>query len=49
MICGTQDSIESNQLLAGSSITDQQLNLPDSDEGQRGTDQHGAVMVRQFA
>lgn len=49
MICGSQDSIQSDHLLASSSITDQQHNIPDLDGGQRSIDQHGAVRVRQFA
>ncbi|KAF5889860.1 Uncharacterized protein DAT39_020440, partial [Clarias magur] len=36
-------SIQSDQLLAASSITDQQDNIPDSDGGQRSIDQHRAV------
>lgn len=43
----TQDNIQPDQLLANSSITDQNLHTPDSDEGQMGTDQDGAVTVQQ--
>lgn len=48
-MCGTQDNIQPDQLLANSSITDQQLHTSDSDEGQRGIDQHGAVTVQQVS
>ncbi|XP_034419413.1 uncharacterized protein LOC117751592 [Cyclopterus lumpus] len=40
-----QDNIQPDQLLANSSITDHQLH--DSDEGQMGIDQGGAVTVQQ--
>ncbi|XP_029571052.1 uncharacterized protein LOC115163363 [Salmo trutta] len=42
-----QDNIQPDSLLANSSITDQQLHPSDSDDGQRGIDQHGAVTVQQ--
>jgi len=49
LICGTQDNIQPDQLLANSSITDHQLHTHDSDEGQMGVNQDGAVTVQQVS
>ncbi|XP_056285082.1 uncharacterized protein LOC130203183 [Pseudoliparis swirei] len=42
-----QDNIQPDQLIANSSITDHQLHTHDSDEGQMGVNQDGAVTVQQ--